>query len=73
MMMNEHGEINTYEDDRTISKTLEYADDLSQAELQKLAERSLISAKETRILLKDYIFDEFRNFTPIVHLDNVEE
>jgi len=72
-MMNEHGEINTYEDDRTISKTLEYADDLSQAELQKLAERSLISAKETRILLKDYIFDEFRNFTPIVHLDNVEE
>ena len=72
MMMNEHGQINTYENGKTISETLEYADTLSEIELQRVAERSRISDEETRILLKDYAFDEFGNFTPIVHMSDVE-
>jgi len=72
MMMNEQGEIYLYKDGRTISETLEYADSLTQEKLQKIKERSQISDEERRKLLKDYTFDEFRNFAPVVNSDNMD-
>jgi hypothetical protein len=70
--MKEHEERYFYENDNAISSTLKYVDTLLQEELQRLMNESEISDEERRKLLKDYSFDEFRNFAPVVHLDNME-